>query len=139
METSQLRAEYSSKQSQLLACQAEHITLEEELEFVRQKKTELQTLKNDVIQNRVNALTVNSSIDFLEWVGSNYATFAETYVDRLCHEKYTNYINEIDDNLDALVDEERRLENKLLENDGLIGKLRQGLNWLSAEIEKLIN
>jgi len=139
METSQLQREYSSKQSELSACQAEHKTLQEELEFIRRKKSELETLKSEVIQNRVSALTVNTSIDFMEWTGSNYATFAESYVDRLCNEKYTKYINGIDDNLDALVNEERRLENKLLENEGLTGKLRQGLNWLTSEIEKLIN
>lgn len=139
METSQLQRQYSGKQSELLACQAEHKTLAEELEFVQRKKSELLTLKSEVIQNRVRAISVNTSIDFMEWAGSNYAAFAESYVDRLCNEKYTKYINGIDDNLDALVNEERRLENKLLENEGIIGKLRQGLNWLSSEIEKFIN
>jgi hypothetical protein len=139
MERSALQQNYNSTLSQMNMCQAQSRSIEEQLEFVRRKKSELGNLKEEIRQNRVSAQRVDMSIMFTEWRGDNYGTFHDAYAYDLCNTKYTTYINEVDHNLDALVDEERRLENNLQENEGLIGRLRQGLNWITSELEKITN
>ncbi|GAB3803361.1 hypothetical protein [Virgibacillus kimchii] len=139
MDRLSLQRDYNNQLTQLNQCQAQSRSIEEQLEFVRRKKSELGNLKNDIRDNRQRAYRVDMSIQITEWRGENYGTFNEAYAHDLCNSKYTTYINEVDRNLDALVDEERRLENSLQENEGLMGRLRQGLNWITAELEKITN
>jgi hypothetical protein len=139
MERSALQRDYNHTLSQINSCQAQSRSIEEQLEFVRRKKTELDNLKEEIRQNRERARSVDREIMITDWRGQNYGTFHDAYIYDLCSTRYTAYINEVDHNLDALVNEERRLENSLLENQGLIGRLRQGLNWITSELEKITN
>jgi chromosome segregation ATPase len=139
MERSALQRDYNNQMNQLNTCQADIRSIEEQLEFVRQKKSQLGNLKGDIRENRQKAQKVDMSIQFTEWRGENYGNFNEAYVHDLCNTKYTTYIDEVDNNLDALINEERRLENKLQENQGLLGSIRQGLNWITSELEKITN
>lgn len=135
----ELQRKYSNMQSQVNSCLVEIRSVEEQLEFVRSKKSELKVIKGDLQSNLDQARLVDFSISLVEWRGSNYSDFHDMFVSSLCNDKYKNFIKDVDNNLDALVSEERRLENKLLENRGLIGSLRQGLNWITSEIEKIVN
>jgi len=139
MERTALQRDYNNQLSQLNMCQAQSRSIEEQLEFVRRKKLDLGNLKDEIRQNKQRAQRVDMSIQFTEWRGQNYGTFHDAYVYELCNTKYTTYINEVDHNLDALVTEERRLENNLQDNEGLMGQLRQGLNWITSELEKITN
>jgi len=139
MSKAHLQQQYNSMHQQVLSCQAESRSIEEQLEFVREKKSELQSIKNDFKTNKQDATLVDLSISIMQWRGSNYGKYHDEYMRDLVNDKYKKLIDEIDNNLDALVTEERRLENRLLENQGLIGKLRQGLNWIASELEKLVN
>jgi len=139
MERSALQRDYNSTLSQMNTCQAQSRSIEEQLEFVRRKKSELGNLKDEIRENREKAQRIDMGIMVTDWRGQNYGTFHDAYVYDLCSNKYNTYVNEVDHNLDALVNEERRLENRLLENEGLIGKLRQGLNWITSELEKITN
>ncbi|WP_164216025.1 DUF5082 family protein [Virgibacillus sp. YIM 98842] len=139
MERSALQRDYNSTLSQINMCQAQSRSIEEQLEFVRRKKSELGNLKEEIRQNKERARRVDMGIMVTEWRGENYGTYHDAYVYDLCNTRYTNYINEVDHNLDALVNEEKRLENEQLENQGLMGRLRQGLNWITSELEKITN
>lgn len=139
MTRAHLQQRYNSMHQQVLSCQAESRSIEEQLEFVREKKEELKSIKNDFKTNKQDATLVDLSISIMQWRGSNYGLYHDEYIRDLVNDKYTKLIGDIDQNLDALVSEERRLENRLLDNQGLIGKLRQGLNWITSELEKLVN
>ncbi len=139
MDRTSLQSAYYSKQQEIRLCQNQSRTLEEQLQFVSSKKTELSAIKDDLQTNKTDALLVDHQIHMMEWRGENYGKFHDEYVVDLVRNKYANLLDEVDRNLDALVTEERRLENELLENEGLLGRLRQGLNWISSELEKAFN
>lgn len=135
----EMKQDYNMKQQQLEGARSHGESVEEKLEFVREQKEKLKKIKGDFKTNKTDARKVDIGILTTEWRGSNYGLFHDSFVEKLCEDKYETFIGEVDDNLDALVTEERKLENELLENDGLIGKLKQGLNWLESEIEKVVN
>src|SRR5690625_6850159 len=90
MERSALQRDYNSTLSQMNTCQAQSRSIEEQLEFVRRKKSELGNLKDEIRENREKAQRIDMGIMVTDWRGQNYGTFHDAYVYDLRSEEHTS-------------------------------------------------
>ena len=78
--------------------------------------------------------------EYNDWKGN---VFDIRYQDKLENDlvdsKFTKIIDIIDDNLDAINTERTKYENKILNTQGLIGKIEAAINSLVTKIENWFN
>lgn len=78
--------------------------------------------------------------EYNDWKGN---VFDIRYQDKLENDlvdsKFTKIIDIIDDNLDAINTERTKYENKILNTQGLIGKIEAAINSLVTRIENWLN
>ena len=78
--------------------------------------------------------------EYNDWKGN---VFDIRYQDKLENDlvdsKFTKIIDIIDDNLDAINTERTKYQNKILNTQGLIGKIEAAINSLVTRIENWLN
>ena len=78
--------------------------------------------------------------EYNDWKGN---VFDIRYQDKLENDlvdsKFTKIIDIIDDNLDAINTDRTKYENKILNTQGLIGKIEAAINSLVTRIENWLN
>ncbi len=106
------------------------------LERLKPAKKRISELKSDfrTIQTREKNY-LNRSRDWTGQTEREFRRLAQDVVD----ENKSYLSNSLDYALDAINDEITRLQNKIMEENGLLGKLGALINSLRNEIEKLLN
>ncbi len=119
------------------ACQDRIDDIEETLERLKRVERSVASIKEDFKKN-VRDVDKDLRSERLKWKGDTRDHFKD-WMD-LVHEGNKNYYkNSLDHVHDSLNNEITRLENKLLEEYGIFGKLCGKINSLKNKIKNLLN
>lgn len=133
------RSQVSSKESEKAALESENANYEAILERLRAAKTIVNQSDNDFRDYRSDMNNDYKKYDDT-WVGDQFNAYKTMEETDLQDTDYKNYIdNGVNVCLDDLCDKITYYENKIYENNGLIGALQSAINSLCNEIEKLLN
>lgn len=123
---------------------------------LRSEKTKLRNYKNkadalEKLYNRMKDKKENmidmkkdmvsfANKEYNDWKGNVFDTrYQDKLQNDLVDSKFTKIIDIIDDNLDAINTERTKYENKILNTQGLIGKIEAAINSLVTRIENWLN
>ena len=131
-----LRSQKWSAEQQYGACQERIRDCEKKLESLKPAKERIAAAK-DAFRDirRQEKRELNESTD---WKGSTKQDFKNRISDIL-DENDLYYSDTLDTALDSINDEITRLENKVMEEYGLLGRLGSWINSLANEIENFFN
>ncbi|MFC4620325.1 DUF5082 family protein [Camelliibacillus cellulosilyticus] len=133
-----LRRDYHNKESQL-ASHHQHIAmLNEKIARIEAIKKDFADFKSDMKEFRSKVSQIAQK-DYDDWQGVLIQEYRTKIYDDLVFTALNTYIDKIDDNLDRLNDELMRLQNEIYSTEGIIGHIKEGLNWLKTKIENLLN
>lgn len=131
----QLSSEKSNAENEMSYIESMNQELSQQIEVLKQAKTIVSDEKGDfnIIKKTVRECVDNS----YEWKGDNY----DTFVNNGSSLKGDNdsYYTSIDNALDRINDKITELENKIYENEGILGSLKICWNNLCNAIENLFN
>ena len=131
-----IRAQMSQVESQIDGCEICIADLQEKIAKLKEVKPKVAQIKENIV---VMEIRLNESIWGQErWLGDNKNKYNEAASESLIT-PYQNYYDAVDDVLDSINDAITRMENGILEQQGLIGKLRAWWNSLCNELSNAFN
>jgi len=127
----------NQKYSQIQTNKANLSSVDTQLSDVQSAKEKIKEHKDSAkeIYNTFKKLPYN---DKSNWKGTNRNNFKECNFQR-SKEDFEHYIDGLDDMLDALVDKEKKLIDEKNDYCIIIEQLNDAWNWLTGQIEKLVN
>lgn len=131
-----LVAQKSNAQGSYNACQGRIDDCNYLLRRLKKAKESIADLKSDFKANK--KLDKKMGDEKTTWQGSTYNNFA-TKMDVMSEVNEDYYKKSIDHILDSLNNEITRIENKRMEEYGLLGKLGSWINSLENKIENFFN
>jgi predicted nucleic acid-binding Zn-ribbon protein len=125
-----------SKYQEKLAYERQQQNISEKLRRLRAAKSAVSDIKNNIagITKRVK----KSTDQLGQWRGNEYK-WLKSFVENDMASNYGRYHKDVDTVLDHICDEITRLENENSRLGGVIGFLKNAINDLTNEIEKLLN
>lgn len=126
---SNARAQYSSCEQRIEKCEYLLNRLKSAKEQIADQKSKFKEIKKS---------DEKISKEKGEWQGATYNSY-EKKMDSLVQSNEHYYKSHLDRILDSINDEITRIENKKMEEYGLLGKLGSWINSLSNEIENFFN
>lgn len=119
--------------------QAKYDDNAEKIDRLKEAKKTLKQIKDRLEERAKQQKKDGQNLDtYYEWTGEHRNNAEDMYASIIPSE-YLYYIYMVDNVLDAICDEETRLENDNMDLLGIIGKLAGWINSLGNEIQKLLN
>lgn len=126
------RNSLSSQKSKLRDYKNKAEALEKLYNRMKSKKEDMEDMKKDMVSF--------AHKEYNDWKGNIFDTrYQDKLKNDLVDSKFTKIINIIDDNLDAINTERTKYQNKILNTQGLIGRIEAAINSLVTQIENWFN
>ena len=132
------RAEKRSKEAEKASKEAENAEYEAILERLRTAK-EVINSSYDNLQDLRAEVKKDPNNFKSEWKGNKFTEYEAYVKDDIHGTIYYNYQTAVNGILDDLCDLITEYENRIYENEGVIGWLKSAINSLANAIEKLLN
>ena len=133
-------------QTELIAQRSNLSSQKTKLRDYKNKANALEKLYNRMKDKKENMIDMKKDMvsfankEYNDWKGN---VFDIRYQDKLENDlvdsKFTKIIDIIDDNLDAINTERTKYQNKILNTQGLIGRIEAAINSLVTKIENWFN
>jgi len=138
MSLTSLKSNLSSKETQKYTLERQNAGYQTIINEIRPIYQEMKRVKDELSEQKdMVSSFAGESYDL--WKGKLFSDKYQTELeDGLVSSSYPELIREIDMNLDALNDKMTEYENKILQNQGLIGPLATGINILINAIQNYI-
>ena len=131
----ELRSEISRNENQISQLNTQNESLKQKISRIDKAKSKVSSAKTNYDQLRKETQSALKKKE--EWEGSRFDK-CQNQFDLLDKSDSTAYKN-IDAVLDALERAQGEYENKMNNNNSLIGKLKSGINWCYHEIKTWFN
>lgn len=136
-ERTQLKQEYSAKQTELQTYTDQMVMLNTKIERIEHLKAEFIEHRDELIalEKRLQSL---SKEDYDYWIGERLDKYQTLLESELINDRLRHYINRVEQNIDELNRESIRLKNEMYNTEGLIGNVKSTLTSLTTKIENFI-
>ncbi len=134
----ELEKQKNEKERDLKTHHTQLNTIEEKINDAKNIVKKFQDLKEDMEDLKKDVRKLKNE-DHDHWKGDLLDKWQDDTDEHLVDGSFKTYIKNIDQNVDDLNEKIMKLENEKLEEQGIIGEIKSGINWLSTEITNIVN